>query len=128
MGYGLGQNVRRVQRPDEGPCAEQHVGMHRVIRVGSPPPGGTIRAELLVWRNGYMQLSGPLRSGNDLPVNSTSALGPEVGLRELLQRHPDDLLLLPVAAEAVVRDMDTRAEYEAELRRWQGEQGRKPEG
>jgi CTP:molybdopterin cytidylyltransferase MocA len=57
-----------------------------------------------------------------------AALDPEVGLRALLQRHPDDLLLLPVAAEAVVRDMDTRAEYEAELKRWQAAQGSTNEG
>ena len=46
----------------------------------------------------------------------------EVGLRELLQRHPDDLLYLPVDVEAVIRDMDTREEYEAEIQRWQREQ------
>jgi len=49
-------------------------------------------------------------------------LDPEAGLRELLQRHPDDLLHLPVDVEAVVRDMDTRQEYEAEIQRWQREQ------
>jgi CTP:molybdopterin cytidylyltransferase MocA len=47
-----------------------------------------------------------------------SALDPEVGLRELLQRHADDLLLSPVSIEAVIRDLDTSEEYEAELARW----------
>jgi molybdenum cofactor cytidylyltransferase len=51
-----------------------------------------------------------------------AALDPDVGLRELLQRHPDDLLHLPVDVEAVIRDMDTRAEYEAEIQRWQQQQ------
>src|SRR5205085_10082746 len=43
-----------------------------------------------------------------------ATLDPDVGLRGLLQRHPDDLLLSPVSIEAVVRDLDTREEYEAE--------------
>jgi len=51
-----------------------------------------------------------------------ATLDPEVGLRELLQRHPDDLLLHPVSVEAVIRDLDTREQYEAELARWQREQ------
>jgi molybdenum cofactor cytidylyltransferase len=48
-----------------------------------------------------------------------ATLDPTVGLRELLQRHPDDLLLAPVSFEAVIRDLDTREEYEAELARWE---------
>jgi molybdenum cofactor cytidylyltransferase len=51
-----------------------------------------------------------------------AALDPDLGLRELLQRHPDDLLHLPVEVEAVVRDMDTPEEYQAEIQRWQEEQ------
>jgi molybdenum cofactor cytidylyltransferase len=51
-----------------------------------------------------------------------AALDPDLGLRELLQRHPDDLLHLPVDVEAVVRDMDTPEEYQAEIQRWQEEQ------
>jgi molybdenum cofactor cytidylyltransferase len=47
-----------------------------------------------------------------------AGLDPEVGLRELLQRHPDELLLLPVDVEAVILDLDTREEYEAEMKRW----------
>jgi molybdenum cofactor cytidylyltransferase len=53
-----------------------------------------------------------------------AALDAEVGLRELLQRHPDDIFHLPVDVEAIIRDMDTREEYEAEIQRWQAEQGR----
>src|SRR5207245_11615830 len=52
-----------------------------------------------------------------------AALNPEVGLRELLQRHPGDLLLHPVSFEAVIRDLDTREEYEAEVARWKREHG-----
>ena len=51
-----------------------------------------------------------------------ATLDPEVGLRELLQRHPDDLLLHSVSVEAVIRDLDTREQYEEELARWQREQ------
>ncbi len=51
-----------------------------------------------------------------------AALDPDVGLRALLQRHPDDLLLHPVAVDAILRDMDTWEEYEAELARWRQEQ------
>ena len=51
-----------------------------------------------------------------------AALNPEVGLRELLQRHPDQLLLHPVSVEAVIRDLDTREEYERERQRWEQEQ------
>jgi molybdenum cofactor cytidylyltransferase len=53
--------------------------------------------------------------------NEIASLNPEVGLRELLQRHPQDLLLHPVSVEAVIRDLDTREEYEAELARWERE-------
>ncbi len=47
-----------------------------------------------------------------------ATLNPDVGLRELLQRHPGELLLYPTSVEAIVRDLDTREEYEAELARW----------
>src|SRR5207244_8101538 len=47
-----------------------------------------------------------------------ATLDPDVGLRELLQRHSEDLRLSPVSIEAVVRDLDTREEYEAEVARW----------
>jgi molybdenum cofactor cytidylyltransferase len=50
------------------------------------------------------------------------ALGPDVGLRELVQRHAGDLLLHPVPVDAILRDMDTREQYEAELERWRREQ------
>jgi molybdenum cofactor cytidylyltransferase len=40
-----------------------------------------------------------------------------IGLRELLQRHPDEILHVPVASDTVVRDMDTPDEYQRELER-----------
>src|SRR5712692_5084254 len=43
-----------------------------------------------------------------------ATLDPEVGLRELLQRHADQILLHTVSVEAVIRDLDTRGEYDAE--------------
>jgi molybdenum cofactor cytidylyltransferase len=47
------------------------------------------------------------------------ALPPEIGLRELMRRHPDDLQLVPVEDDAILRDMDTPEEYAQELARWQ---------
>jgi molybdenum cofactor cytidylyltransferase len=46
-----------------------------------------------------------------------ATLSPEIGLRELIQRHPDEIHHVPVATDAVVRDMDTREEYEREVAR-----------
>jgi molybdenum cofactor cytidylyltransferase len=73
------------------------------------------------------------RRGHPLLIDAryreeVAALDPELGLRSLLQRHPAEVLLRPVTAEAVIRDMDTRAEYEAELQRWRAEQGSASEG
>jgi molybdenum cofactor cytidylyltransferase len=50
-----------------------------------------------------------------------ATLNPDIGLRELMQRHPEELLLYPTSVEAVIRDLDTREEYEAELARWKRE-------
>jgi molybdenum cofactor cytidylyltransferase len=46
-----------------------------------------------------------------------AALDPEIGLRQLMQRHPDRIRHVLVAEEAVLADMDTPEEYERELRR-----------
>jgi molybdenum cofactor cytidylyltransferase len=45
------------------------------------------------------------------------SLDPEVGLKELLRRHPDAIRHVVVEDEAVLHDMDTPEEYERELRR-----------
>jgi molybdenum cofactor cytidylyltransferase len=44
-------------------------------------------------------------------------LSGSIGLRELMQRHPDEILHVPVASDTVVRDMDTPEEYQRELER-----------
>jgi molybdenum cofactor cytidylyltransferase len=58
------------------------------------------------------------------PLLFRADLAPEVltlsgaiGLRELLQRHPDEILHVPVDSDTVVRDMDTPEEYQRELDR-----------
>ncbi len=47
-------------------------------------------------------------------------LDPEVGLRELLQRHPEAIEHVVVPDEAVLADMDTPQDYERELKRLDG--------
>jgi molybdenum cofactor cytidylyltransferase len=44
-------------------------------------------------------------------------LSGEIGLRELMQRHPEEILHVPVTSDTVVRDMDTPEEYQRELGR-----------
>jgi CTP:molybdopterin cytidylyltransferase MocA len=58
------------------------------------------------------------------PLLFHASLGPEVltlsgeiGLRELMQRHPDEILHVPVANDSVLRDIDTPDQYERELQR-----------
>jgi molybdenum cofactor cytidylyltransferase len=46
-----------------------------------------------------------------------AALSPEIGLRELMRRHPDDVRHIAVAQDAILRDMDTPEEYQAEVAR-----------
>jgi molybdenum cofactor cytidylyltransferase len=65
------------------------------------------------------------------PLLFRADLAPEVltlsgaiGLRELLQRHPDETLHVPVASDTVVRDMDTPEDYQHEL----GRLGRRESG
>ena len=44
-------------------------------------------------------------------------LDPEVGLRELMRRHPEALRHVVIDDEAVLADMDTPDDYARELRR-----------
>jgi molybdenum cofactor cytidylyltransferase len=46
-----------------------------------------------------------------------ASLSPEIGLRELMRRHPDDILRVPAEDDTVLRDMDTPEEYAAEVAR-----------
>jgi len=45
------------------------------------------------------------------------ALDPQVGLRELMARHPEALQHVEVVTESVLHDMDTPDDYQRELRR-----------
>ncbi|MFB3882766.1 MAG: NTP transferase domain-containing protein [Armatimonadota bacterium] len=47
------------------------------------------------------------------------ALPPEATLRDVIHRHLDDVVEVDVASDAVVRDIDTREEYEDERQRAQ---------
>ncbi|MGQ4809531.1 Molybdenum cofactor guanylyltransferase [Candidatus Entotheonellaceae bacterium PAL068K] len=47
------------------------------------------------------------------------ALGEQQGLHLVTRGHPDDTLEVPIDDDAILRDMDYPAEYEAELQRWQ---------
>ena len=43
-----------------------------------------------------------------------ATLDPQIGLRELLRRHPDAIHHLAVETDAILRDLDTPADYERE--------------
>ncbi len=62
------------------------------------------------------------RRGHPLFIHASlreevGTLDPEVGLRELMQRHPEAIRHLVVTDEAVLADMDTPEDYQRELRR-----------
>jgi molybdenum cofactor cytidylyltransferase len=46
------------------------------------------------------------------------ALGRDQGLNSVTRGHPEDTTETPLADDAILRDMDYREEYEAELQRW----------
>ena len=45
-----------------------------------------------------------------------STLSAGIGLRELMQRHPEAVLHVPVASDTILRDIDTPEDYERELK------------
>jgi molybdenum cofactor cytidylyltransferase len=47
------------------------------------------------------------------------ALGPDQGLNVVTRGYPHDTLELPIENDDILRDMDYREDYVAELRRWQ---------
>ena len=62
------------------------------------------------------------RRGHPLVIHARhraeiGALPAEVGLRELLRRHPEAIRHVDVPEESVLHDMDTPEDYERELRR-----------
>ncbi|MFN3653108.1 MAG: NTP transferase domain-containing protein [Armatimonadota bacterium] len=80
------------------------------------------RARTTPERPGIVVPSYGMRRGHPLLIHrryfdEALALPPEVGLRELLRRHPDDLLHVDVPSEIVLTDMDTPQDYQRELHR-----------
>ena len=66
------------------------------------------------------------RRGHPLVIHSChraeiGELRPDVGLRELLRRHPEAVRHVDVSVESVLHDMDTPEDYERELRRLAGQ-------
>jgi molybdenum cofactor cytidylyltransferase len=51
-------------------------------------------------------------------------LDPEVGLRQLIQAHPEDVLEVGVSSPAVLKDIDRPEDYREEASRISGEKGR----
>lgn len=47
--------------------------------------------------------------------NDVDSLDPEVGLRDLIWKFPDDIAEVKIDEEAIVRDIDTRDDYQYEL-------------
>jgi molybdenum cofactor cytidylyltransferase len=65
------------------------------------------------------------RRGHPLVLHSRrreeiAALEPEVGLRQLMQRHPDEIRHVGVPEEDVLLDMDTPEDYRNRLERLAG--------
>lgn len=66
------------------------------------------------------------RRGHPLVIHAShreevGTLDPEVGLRELMRRHPDAIRHLVVEEEAVLADMDTPEDYQREIQRLRSE-------
>lgn len=62
------------------------------------------------------------RRGHPLVIHAShreevGTLDPEVGLRELMRRHPEAIRHLVVEEEAVLADMDTPEDYQREIQR-----------
>lgn len=62
------------------------------------------------------------RRGHPLLIHAShrdeiATLDPQVGLRELMQRHPEAIHHVDVPDEAVLADMDTPDDYQRELKR-----------
>jgi len=98
-----------------------------VIALGDQPSlsAGVVRLLLSECDNGPETILVPSygnRRGHPLLIHARHrpevlSLDPEVGLRELLRRHPEAVRHVPVPDDAVLHDMDTPEDYERELRR-----------
>jgi molybdenum cofactor cytidylyltransferase len=98
-----------------------------VIALGDQPSlrPETVRHLLDEARNGAETILVPSyggRRGHPLLIHAAhreeiGTLSGEVGLRELLLRHPDAVRHVPVPDDTVLHDMDTPEDYQRELQR-----------
>jgi molybdenum cofactor cytidylyltransferase len=82
----------------------------RLIEVARDP-GPRIVIPTFEGRRGHPML---LHASLAAEVQTLSA---GIGLRELMQRHPEAVFHVPVDSDSVLRDIDTPEEYERELTR-----------
>ena len=81
-----------------------------------------VAAQLAAGREGRGTIVVPThggRRGHPLLIHARyrdeiATLDPQIGLRELLRRHPDAIYHLAVETDAILRDLDTPADYERE--------------
>ena len=135
----LGAGIATNREYDRGMLSSVQTGVTSVpkgaravlIAPGDQPfvEPEVIRAVVRAWRNSGLGLVVPAHGGRrghpllvDLKYRDTiAALPPEMGLRQILLEHPDDLEHVLVGDDSIARDMDTRADYEREVARLRGE-------
>ncbi len=135
----LGARIATNREHDRGMLSSVQTGLASVpegaravlIALGDQPFGEpeVARAVVRSWRNSGRGLIVPSHDGRrghplliDLKYRDAVAkLSPDVGLREILLEHPDDLQHVVVEVDSIARDMDTRADYEREVARLKGE-------
>jgi molybdenum cofactor cytidylyltransferase len=135
----LGARIATNREHDRGMLSSVQTGLASVpegaravlIALGDQPFGEpeVARAVVRSWRNSGRGLIVPSHDGRrghplliDLKYRDAVAkLSPDVGLREILLGHPDDLQHVVVEVDSIARDMDTRADYEREVARLKGE-------
>ena len=101
---------------------------HFVIALGDQPSLSPTTVDLLLRSGGEREGAIVVpsyngRRGHPLVLDGCYRkeileLDPEVGLRELLQRHSDMIQHIVVPDEAILADMDTPQDYERELKRF----------
>lgn len=104
-----------------------------VIALGDQPSlrPGTVSALLAAAREAPGSIVVPSyagRRGHPLVIHGSyrgeiAGLDPGVGLRELLQRHPEAVRHLVLPDESVLHDMDTPEDYRRELDRLAAREG-----
>ena len=135
----LGAETATNREYDRGMLSSVQTGLASVpegaravlIALGDQPFGEpeVARAVVRSWRNSDRGLIVPSHDGRrghplliDLKYRDAVArLSPDVGLREILLEHPDDLQHVVVEVDSIARDMDTRADYEREVALFKGE-------